>query len=123
MGTRRLTGTVSGKIQWENYTVEYTVYVSGEEYYRAGRMYMSNGDPGYPDEYETEGPFYEDVSEVCILDAEGNQLKDDYDIYEANKEVIDLAIIRDLENNKEWDDCSWDEPGPDEPDEPEREDD
>lgn len=120
MGTRRLTGTVSGKIQWENYTVEYTVNVTGEEYYRAGRMYMPNGDPGYPDEYETEGPFYEDVSEVDLLDANGTQLPDDYDIYETNKEVIDLAIIRDIENNKEWDDCSWDEPEPYEPDEPER---
>lgn len=115
MGRTRKTGTVSGSFQWESYTVEYTVNVSGEEYFQQGRMYMPNGDPGYPDEYETEGPFFESIEEVALLDTEGVQIEDDETIYESNKEVIDLAVQRDVENNKEWDDCSWEE----EPDYPE----
>lgn len=119
MGRTSLTGTVAGTVQWEGYTVEYTVKVTGEEYFQKGRMYMPNGDPGYPDEYDSEGPFFEDITEVNLLDAEGVQVENDDKIYEANQEVIDLAIQRDVEENKEWDDCSWDDPEPDEPDPPE----
>ena len=119
MGRTRLTGTVAGNFQWESYTVEYTVNVSGEEYFQKGRMYMPNGDPGYPDEYDNEGPFCEGIDEVNLLDAEGVRVEDDDKIYEANQEVIDLAIQRDVEENKEWDDCSWDDPEPDYPDPPE----
>jgi hypothetical protein len=121
MSRTSVTGTVSGKTEWEGYTVEYTVRVSGEEYFQKGRMYMPNGDPGYPDEYDSEGPFFEEIDEVNLLDAEGVQVENDDEIYDAHKEVIDLAIQRDVENNKEWDDCSWDYPEPYEPEPPEPE--
>lgn len=114
-------GTVSGKTEWESYTVEYTVNVTGEEYFHQGRMYMPNGDPGYPDEYDSEGPFFESIDEVNLLDSEGVQVENDGEIYDANKEVIELAIQRDVEANKEWDDCNWDDPEPYEPDPPEPE--
>lgn len=121
MSRTLLTGTVSGKTEWEGYTVEYTVRVSGEEYFQKGRMYVPNGDPGYPDEYDSEGPFFEDIDEVNLLDAEGVQVENDDEIYKNHQEVIDLAIQRDVENNKEWNDCSWDDPEPDYPDPPEPE--
>ena len=121
MSRTSVTGTVSGKTEWEGYTVEYTVKVTGEEYFQQGRMYMSNGDPGYPDEYDSEGPFFEEIEEVNLLDAEGVQVDNDDEIYKNHQEVIDLAIQRDVENNKSWDDCSWDDPEPYEPDPPEQE--
>ena len=123
MSRTSLTGTITGKIAWESYTVEYTVKVTGEEYFQKGRMYMSNGDPGYPDEYDSEGPFFDEIDEVHLLDAEGVQVENDDAIYDANKEVIELAIQRDVEDNKEWDDCSWNDPEPPELDYPDDEDD
>ena len=112
-------GTVTGKTEWEGYTVEYKALVSGEEYFQQGRMYMPNGDPGYPDEYDSDGPFFEDIDEVYLLDAEGVQVENDDEIYKNNQEVIDLAIQRDVEDNKEWEDCVWSDPEPDYPDPPE----
>lgn len=123
MSRTYLTGNCSGSFQWESYTVEYTALVSGEEYFQKGRMYMPNGDPGYPDEYDSEGPFFEEVDEVNLLDAEGIQVENSDDIYKANQSVIDLAIQRDVEDNKNWDDCKWNDPEPPEPDYPEKEDD
>lgn len=123
MSRSYLTGNCSGSFQWESYTVEYTVNVSGEEYFQKGRMYMPNGDPGYPDEYDSEGPFFEDVDEVNLLDAEGVQVENSDEIYKANQSVIDLAIQKDVEDNKDWDDCNWNDPEPPEPPEYDREDD
>lgn len=123
MSRSYLTGNCSGSFQWESYTVEYTVNVSGEEYFQKGRMYMPNGDPGYPDEYDSEGPFFEDVDEVNLLDAEGVQVENSDEIYKANQAVIDLAIQKDVEDNKDWDDCHWSDPVPPEPPEYDREDD
>ena len=117
MGKSSLTGTVNGKVQWEGHIVEYTARVSGTEWYTPGRMYMPNGDPGYPDEYDNEGPFFEEVEWTSILDEkeEEEELQNTDEVYNANQIVIDLAIQRDVEDNKEWDDCSWDEPEPYEP--------
>ena len=119
MGKSSLTGHVSGTTQWESYTVEYTARVSGEYYFQKGRMYMPNGDPGYPDEEDYEGPFFEEVAEVNLLDTDEVQIEGDKEIYKNNQAMIDLAIQRDVEENKEWDDCSWDEPEPYEPEPPE----
>lgn len=117
MSRTSLTGNVSGRIQWESYTVEYTANVSGEEYFQKGRMYMPNGDPGYPDEYDSEGPFFEEVAEVNLLDTDEVQIEGGEEIYKNNQAMIDLAIQRDVEDNKEWDDCFWnDPPDPQEPD-------
>lgn len=122
MSRTSLTGNVSGRIQWESYTVEYTANVSGEEYFQQGRMFMPNGDPGYPDEYDSEGPFFEEVTEVNLLDADEVQIEGGEEIYKTNQAMIDLAIQRDVEDNKNWDDCSWDDPEPPEPDYPDDED-
>lgn len=115
MSRTSLIGHVSGKTQWESYVVEYTARVSGEEYFQKGRMYMPNGDPGYPDEYDSEGPFFEEVEEVNLLDADEVQIEGDEEIYKNNQAMIDLAIQRDVEDNKEWDNCSWEDPEPYEP--------
>lgn len=119
MSRSKLSGSVTGSIEWEGYEIQYTAKVSGEYYFQKGRMYMPNGDPGYPDEEEYEGPFFEYVDWNSILDKDGVELENCEEIYKTNQEVIDLAIQRDVENNKEWDNCSWDEAEPPEP--PERE--
>ena len=121
MSRSGMVGNVSGSFQWESYTVEYNARVTGEYYFQKGRMYMPNGDPGYPDEEDYEGPFFDDVLEVDLVDTEGVQVANDDEIYKNNQAVIDLAIQRDVEENKEWDDCKWDDPEPDEPDPPEPE--
>ena len=123
MSRSSLSGNCSGSFQWESYTVEYTVNVSGEYYFQKGRMYMPNGDPGYPDEEDYEGPFFEEVDEVNLLDAEGVQVENSDEVYKTNQAVIDLAIQKDVEDNKEWDDCNWNDPEPPEPPEYDREDD
>lgn len=110
----KMTGTVSGSIEYEGKTIEYEVNVSGSYYYSKGRMYMKNGDPGYPDDEEYEGPFFEDIDDYTIYDDEGNECT------EERCEQIELLIQKDVEDNKEWDDVEWDEP---EPDYPEPEDD
>lgn len=118
MSRTTLTGHCSGSFQWESYTVEYTALVSGEEYFQKGRMYMPNGDPGYPDEYDSEGPFFEDIDEINLLDSEGVQVENSDEVYKTNQSVIDIAIQKDVEDNKNWDDCTWDEPDCPYPDDP-----
>lgn len=110
----KYTGTVKGTIEHEGKTIEYKVKVSGSYYFSKGRMYMKNGDPGYPDDEECEGPFFESVEEYTVYDDEGNECMD------ASREQTELLIQKDVEDNKEWDDCEWDEPDyPESPEPPE----
>lgn len=122
MSETHLTGTVSGKFDWNEYQIEYTANVSGTEWYQKGRMYMPNGDPGYPDEYDSEGPFFEDIDCVYINDKDGVEVPEDDKIYESNRDMIDQLVKEDVEENKDWDDCNWDDPEPDYPDPPEPDD-
>ena len=108
----KLTGIVSGYVAYEGKTIAYEVKVSGSYYFSKGRMYMPNGDPGYPDDEEYDGPFFEEITDYTIYDDEGN------DCTTKLTEQGELVIQKDVEDNKEWDDVSWDEPNYPEPPEP-----
>jgi len=122
MSETHLTGSVSGRFDWNEYQIEYTAIVSGTEWYQQGRMYMPNGDPGYPDEYDCEGPFFEDFDEIIVTDAEGNDVTDTPG-FEDQRPLIEEKIKEDVKENKDWDDCNWDDPEPDYPDDPPEDDD
>lgn len=103
-----LTGIITGSIEFEGQEVSFEARVSGSVEYIPGRMYMPNGDPGYPDEWDCSGIYLEDIISV---DA-------DSELYAQNKKAIDEAIREEVEENTDWDDIDWkeveDEPEPDE---------
>lgn len=80
-----------------DYTVDVTAHA--DYYYDAGRMYMRNGDPGYPPESELN---IEDV-EAVWYDADGKKV-------EATEEMTDA-----LEGYLQ-DEDGWEEDEPPEPD-------
>lgn len=123
MSRTKLRGTVSGTVEWDEYLLEYSATVTGDYYFQKGRMYMPNGDPGYPDEEDTEGPFLDEIQEVYIMDINGNYIEESEadHIYETYQEEIDKAIEEDVENT-DWYDCDWEDPEPDYPDPPEPDD-
>ena len=64
--------------------VEVTVYQ--DWYFESGRMYLSNGDPGYPDEFEV------DITEWEVTDEEKPEWLTDDLVQEAfNKEEIEIT--------------------------------
>ena len=81
-----------------DYTVDVTAHA--DYYYDAGRMYMRNGDPGYPPESELT---IEDVDAVWY-DADGKKV-------EATEEMT-TALEDYLQDADGWEDCEYD----DEPD-------
>jgi len=111
--TKGLTGTVSGTLEFNDWTIEYEATVTGSETYIPGRMYMPNGDPGYPEEYDCEGPYLESIDYINIDDVEHPDL-----VLEQNREYIEQAIKEEVEEEVDWDDISWQDDY--EPDEPER---
>ncbi|MBR6135569.1 MAG: hypothetical protein IKQ22_03695 [Clostridia bacterium] len=119
MSTTKLRGTVSGTVEWDEYLLEYSATVTGDYYFQKGRMYMPNGDPGYPDEEDTEGPFLDEIQEVNIMDINGNYIEESEadHIYETYQEEIDKAIEEEIEERVDWDDCDWEDPEPDYPEE------
>lgn len=103
MGTHtKLTYTKSGLALTVN-GVDYTVDVkaSADYYYDAGRMYMRNGDPGYPPE-----------SELTIENVEAVWYDTDYNTVEATEEMTD-ALESVLQDSDEWEDCEDDGPDAD----------
>ena len=80
-----------------DYTVDVTAHA--DYYYDAGRMYMRNGDPGYPPESELT---IEDVDAVWY-DADGKEV-------EVTEEMIDAleGYLQDTDG--------WEEDDPPEPD-------
>jgi hypothetical protein len=81
-----------------DYTVDVTAHA--DYYYDAGRMYMRNGDPGYPPESEFE---IEDVDAVWY-DADGKKV-------DAITEEMTDALNDALEDVDGWEDCEYeDEP-------------
>lgn len=123
MSRTKLRGTVSGIVEWDEYLLEYSATVTGDYYFQKGRMYMPNGDPGYPDEEDTEGPFLDEIQEVNIMDINGNYIEESEanHIYKTYQEEIDKAIEEEIEERVDWDDCDWEDPEPDYPDPSEEE--
>lgn len=102
MGTRT-------KVHWDgdvNFTYQErdlvaTVSATAEHWYQAGRKYMPNGDPGYPEEDEIDDIEF-DVTEVrCAEDDSVVEHVEDMDEY------IESAIYEQAE---------WEDDEPDEPD-------
>ena len=86
-------------------------------------MYMPNGDPGYPDEEDMDGPFLDEILEVNIMDLDGDYIPEaeaDH-IYNEHQEEIDKAIEDEIDNT-DWYDCDWEDDEPDYPDPPEPDD-
>ena len=66
--------------------VEVEVTVHYDWYFEPGRMYLSNGDPGYPDEFEAE------ITEWEVTDEEQPQCLTDELVQEAfDKEEIEIT--------------------------------
>ena len=82
-----------------NYTIDVTAYA--DYYYDSGRMYMSNGDPGYPPESEFT---IEDV-DASWYDADGNKV-------DATEEMHN-ALEAYLQNADGWEDKEPLDPEPD----------
>lgn len=101
MGTRT-------KVHWDgdvNFTYQErdlvaTVSATAEHWYQAGRRYMPNGDPGYPEEDEIDDVNFE---VTVVRDAETDEtvvyVEDMYD-------YVDAAI----QETAEWEDDEPDEP-------------
>ena len=66
--------------------VEVEVTVHYDWYFEPGQMYLSNGDPGYPDEFEAE------ITEWEVTDEEQPQWLTDELVQEAfDKEEIEIT--------------------------------
>lgn len=78
-----------------------TVEATAEHWYQAGRRYMPNGDPGYPEEDEIDNVEF-DVTEV--KDAETDKV---VEYTEDMHDEVEAAIQETAE---------WEEPEPDGPD-------
>ena len=123
MSRTKMKGTVSGTVEWDEYLLEYSASVTGDYYFQKGRMYMPNGDPGYPDEEDMDGPFLDEILEVNIMDLDGDYIPEaeaDH-IYNEHQEEIDKAIEDEIDNT-DWYDCDWEDDEPDYPDPPEPDD-
>ena len=99
-----LNGTYSGNLDWNGLEVCYTVDVACDYSFQKGRMYMPNGDPGYPDEEEYEDARVVDVAEVAVFNIYGDEVTDKY----TDDEELRQAIIKDAENDEDY--WVWDDP-------------
>lgn len=107
----------SGIYEYEVYEIEFSA--NGTYYYDSGRMYMPNGDPGYPPEEDF------DVDEVTldfVRDKSAEAIKagtDEVDVYDSldteTKELIEEAIVEALYDGKY--EVNYDEPYYPEPEE------
>lgn len=102
MGTHTKQTYTNSELELTVNGVDYTVDVTAhaDYYYDAGRMYMRNGDPGYPPESELT---IEDVDAVWY-DADGNKVDN------VTEEMTDA-----LESTLQ-DEDGWEEDEPPEPD-------
>lgn len=107
--TDKYTGSVQSSIG----LIEYTVSCKADYYYDLGRMYMPNGDPGYPPEEGYDALTLTDFDEYTVYDIDGNVISDDT-FYDVNRGMIEQVINNDFEH-VDLGDCDWDEPEP-EPD-------
>lgn len=101
MGTHTKQTYTNSELELTVNGVDYTVDVTAhaDYYYDAGRMYMRNGDPGYPPESELT---IEDVDAVWY-DADGNKVDN------VTEEMTD-ALEDALQNADNWEEDEPPEP-------------
>lgn len=106
----KITGSYAGELEHDDLSIEYTVSVNGDYYYSPGRMYMPNGDPGYPDEESIDDTEVTDIDEYHVY-KDGEELTEEQ--LSKYKDTIDFdtLITRDAEDNE--DDWNWNDPEPD----------
>lgn len=106
----KITGSYTGEFECNDLSIEYTVSVKGDYYYSPGRMYMSNGDPGYPDEESIDDTEVTDIDEYHVY-KDGEELTEEQLAKYKDTIDFDTLITRDAEANE--DDWNWNDPEPD----------
>lgn len=116
MGTNTLLTYENDSLEIDVGDITYTVDVSvkANYWYQAGRMYMSNGDPGYPEESELE---IEEIDAVWHDIAEDGSDKIVEPTEEMTQELENYLYDMDWDN---WDNPSDYEPEPDDYDDYDR---
>lgn len=105
--THKLTGTYSGSIRTTLGLIEYIVNCECSYYYDPGRMYMPNGDPGYPPEESYDDIAITDIEEYTVYDTDGNEIPEG-PFYDEHRQDIERAIREDFDDVDDSD-ISWDE--------------
>lgn len=85
---------------YNNEEYEADVLARGTYSFRKGRMYMRNGDPGYPDEESFE---IDDIEVEAVFDAEGNEVSYTEDMYDCIEEAL---------NDVDWEIDDYEPPEP-----------
>lgn len=93
-----LIGTFTHSFEREGYYIEYTAIATCDYYYRPGRMYMRNGDPGYPEEESYDDIMIDDVEELIVYRHNPDTDEDE----ELSEEQYNSALIN------EWVDDDFD---------------
>lgn len=106
--TYNMTGIVHGSIDWEGKTIEYTAKVSGTQTVDPPTYW----DPGWSEE---EGPFFDSIDTYTVYDDQGNEIS-------IQDDKVKELIEHDVEYEKSWDDCNWNDSEPDYGPEPEEDD-
>lgn len=96
------TGTyISPEFTVNGYTVYFTATIRRMEYHTPGRMYMSNGDPGYPPEDDYDDPEIKSIDSVHVYDTEGIEVNDSVIptqvLYDYFKDNFDEDNVEDWE--------------------------
>lgn len=93
-------GVYKGYFQYdEDKIMEYTAIVSADSTIQRGRMYMSNGDPGYPDEEELDNLEIVGIDEWHLYSKHGEEIDSDDSAYDM--------CVADAERHASIDDCNW----------------
>lgn len=96
-------GTYKGRFKYdEDKTVEYIAIVEADCTVSQGRQYMSNGDPGYPDEEEWDNLEVAGIDEWSVFAKDGEEMDSD----DSDDSIYDMCIV-DAERNARIDDCNW----------------
>lgn len=106
----KIIGSYAGEFEHDDLSIEYTVSVKGDYYYSPGRMYMPNGDPGYPDEESIDDTEVTDIDEYHVY-KDGEELTEEQLAKYKDTIDFDTLITRDAEDNE--DDWNWNDPEPD----------
>lgn len=96
----KVTGTYSGTVTLaDGITAEYTCDCQAEWYHQNGRMYMPNGDPGYPEEDDIEDIECTDIIEVEFKKEDGSYLEDEeiFDYYDEHESELYQLIDSDIQ--------------------------
>lgn len=104
-------GSYSSNFEEGGCSVYYTVDVTADYYYRPERLYLRNGDPGYPEEESYDNCEVEGISEYEVYGDEG-RLSDE-EVKKLNWNVEEKIKEHAESKSDDWDD--WNEPDYPEP--------